>query len=176
MKVLIVFESMFGNTRQIAESVAAGLSGSEVELVDVGHAPLTIDQLVDLLVVGGPTHALSLSRASTRQDAARQAGHPPVTGEGGVREWLQALSAPRPAAPRKHVLEVATFDTRIKRPGLPGSAAKAAQRRLRRLGLHVLAPAESFWVCDTAGPLQEGEQERARAWGAELGSKASVRL
>jgi hypothetical protein len=40
-------------------------------------------------------------------------------------------------------------------------------RRLRRLGIDVIAT-ESFLVKDTEGPLEAGELERARAWGAEL--------
>ena len=42
-KVLVVYESMFGNTHHVAEAVAAGLrSAVEVTLVDVGEAPLEI--------------------------------------------------------------------------------------------------------------------------------------
>ncbi|MCW2623193.1 MAG: flavodoxin [Frankiales bacterium] len=170
MNVLIVYESMFGNTRRIAEAIAAGLTPSDVELVDVSHAPAAIGQEVDLLVVGGPTHAFSLSRASTRQDAVREAGQPPVSGDAGLREWLEALPVPT----RTDGLAGATFDTRVTRPRLPGSAAKAAQRRLRHLGLQIIAPAQSFWVRGKAGPLVDGEQERALAWGAELTSRAGI--
>ena len=42
-KVLVVYESMFGNTHAVAEAVAAGLrSAVEVTLVDVADAPLEI--------------------------------------------------------------------------------------------------------------------------------------
>jgi flavodoxin len=74
MRALIVYESMFGNTRQIAEAVAEGLRAGhdaapvEVGLVEVGEAPATVAD-VDLLVVGGPTHALGMSRPETRQSA-----------------------------------------------------------------------------------------------------------
>jgi hypothetical protein len=64
----------------------------------------------------------------------------------------------------------AAFDTRIARPRLPGSAAHAAEKRLRRLGFRIVAPAESFYVEGTLGPLQAGERERARRWGKTLGS------
>ena len=40
MKVLMVYESMFGNTEQIARAVAAGLEESvDVQVVEVTDAP-----------------------------------------------------------------------------------------------------------------------------------------
>jgi flavorubredoxin len=75
-RALVVFESMFGNTEAIAHAVADGLrSTMDVDVVEVGAAPASPADDVDLLVVGGPTHAFGLTRPSTRQDAARQAGH-----------------------------------------------------------------------------------------------------
>ncbi len=39
MKALIVYESMFGNTREVAEAIATGLRDrAEVEIVDVALA------------------------------------------------------------------------------------------------------------------------------------------
>ena len=54
----------------MARAVAEGIGGDTV-LVGVGEAPDRIPDGVDLLVVGGPTHAFSWSSASTRADAAR---------------------------------------------------------------------------------------------------------
>ena len=70
---LVVFESMFGNTQVIASSVADGLAPRmQVDLMEVGVAPTALDGDVDLLVVGGPTHAFGMSRPGTRQLAAQQ--------------------------------------------------------------------------------------------------------
>ncbi len=57
------------------------------------------------------------------------------------------------------------FDTSIRKPNLPGSAARGAQKRLKRLGYRIVMPAEIFHVEDTTGPIADGEIERARAWG-----------
>jgi hypothetical protein len=159
MRAVVVFESMFGNTKTIAEAVADGLSTFlPVELVEVGDAPAVLAEDVDLLVVGAPTHALGLSRPDTRRTALQQAGRGMAAGRIGLREWLAGLrfNLTRTA--------VATFDTRVSRPRVPGSAARAAQRRLRRLGFHVISPAQSFYVGGTEGPLLNGEAERARRW------------
>ena len=163
MRALVVYESMFGNTQAIAKAIAEGLSGRmRVEALEVGVAPATIDDDVALLVIGGPTHAFGLSRPQTRQDAARQATAGLVSRGWGLREWLTSLQAPAGVA-------ASAFDTRISKPRLPGSAARAAEKRLRRLGLRMVAPAASFYVEGTSGPLLEGEQERARRWGQSVG-------
>jgi hypothetical protein len=168
MRALVVYESMFGNTRVIAEAVADGLSRRmRVDAVEVGAAPAAIGDDVALLVAGGPTHAFGMSRPGTRQDAAKQTTHGLVSAGNGLREWLAAL----PDGSRRMA---AAFDTRIARPRLPGSAANAAERRLRRLGFRVAAPAKSFYVAGTQGPLIDGEQGRARDWGAHLAELAAT--
>lgn len=165
MRALVVFESMFGNTQVIADAIADGLSGHmRVDALEVGVAPTTIDDDVALLIVGGPTHAFGMSRPQTRQDAARQATDGLVSSGIGLREWLTNLEGSAGVA-------AATFDTRISKPRLPGSAARAAEKRLRRLGSGIIAPAETFYVDGTRGPLLEGEKKRARRWGESLGSK-----
>ncbi|MFC7106798.1 flavodoxin family protein [Nonomuraea rubra] len=99
MDALVIYESMYGNTKKIAEAVAEGLATRmRAEVVEVGSAPPQIGKEIALLVVGGPTHAFSMSRASTRQPAAH-----------------------------------------------------AVARRLRRLGVRSVAPAESFYVTDIRG-------------------------
>jgi hypothetical protein len=163
MHALVVYESMFGNTEAIARAVAEGLATRlEVETVEVGAAPGTLEEGMDLLVVGGPTHAFGMTRPSTRQDAERKAGHV-ISAQIGLREWLAGVRTAGPPA-------AATFDTRIAKPRVPGSAARAAEKRLRRLGYRMAAPAESFFVTDVDGPLVEGEAERAKQWGADLGA------
>ena len=162
MNALVIYESMFGNTQTISQAVADGLAEHmKVELAEVATAPTTIGDNIDLLIIGAPTHAFSMSRASTRQDAAKQSDHSLVSTGIGIREWLETLTC-------RSGISAATFDTRVNRPRLPGSAAIAAQKRLRRLGLRVIAPAQSFRVHGTAGPLIEGEPERARQFGEQL--------
>ena len=86
-----------------------------------------------------------MSRPATRDDATRQAAAAERdVRQFGLREWLTALAI-------HPNLQVAAFDTRIYKPRLPGSAAHAAERRLRRLGCTVFAPAESFYVAGTRG-------------------------
>ena len=169
MKALIVYESMYGNTRAVANAVAAGLgSPAEVDLRPVHSVP-TVSADLDLLIVGGPTHMHGLSTAmsrnmavtAAREDAGKIA--PGATEHPALREWLRDLDAPRTA-------RAAAFDTRgDARAALTGSAARGIARRLRRRGLDVV-DRNSFLVADAEGPLEDGELERARAWGEALAS------
>jgi hypothetical protein len=168
-RAMVVFESMFGNTEVIAHAVADGLASTMgVDVVEVGAAPAALPDDLDLLVVGGPTHAFGLTRPATRQDAARQAGHALVSSGLGLREWLEDLQ-PGDGLP------AAAFDTKVRRPHLPGSAAHGADRRLRRLGARTIVRPESFWVSGTPGPLLEGEVERARQWGSRVAAALLAR-
>jgi flavodoxin len=168
MRALVVYESMFGNTEAVARAVADGIGASmDVELHEVSTAP-AITGLVDLVVVGGPTHAFSLSRPSTRADAIDKGATHGGTNV-GLREWIGHLRR----AP--HSEYVAAFDTRVDRVRrLPGSAARKAVKLLRNDG-YTSVGSESFYVSDVSGPLLPGEIERAAAWGSRLGEDMRAR-
>jgi hypothetical protein len=157
MRAVVAYESWFGNTGALAEAVADELRAAhDVTLVSVDEPPPSLEG-VDLLVVGAPTHVHGLSSRFSRRAALEQQG---VEGEPGhgARGWLAALS---PGEGRR----AAVFDTRIDKPVvLVGTAARTLARRLARKGFALVAPAESFFVRDSEGPLEDGELERARAW------------
>ena len=170
MHALVVFESMYGNTKEVATAVAAGLSTRmPVEIAEVGSAPMEIGEDVSLLVVGAPTHAHGMSQPQSRHSAAERADptQPIVSAGFGMREWLGSLAS----APAH--LNVAAFDTRLKGPAmLWGSAGRAAEAQLRKTGATVVAPAQSFFVNGPRGPIydavSDSELERARAWGEQV--------
>lgn len=168
MRALVVYESMFGNTRIVAEAIARGLAADmEVSLHEVSSAPRRLPTDIDLLVVGGPTHAFSMSRVSTRADAATKSDRPIESIGIGVREWIEQL-------PRSDgSLPVATFDTKVAHPRLPGSAAHAADKRLRRHGYQPIRRPETFLVDGLTGPLLAGEVERATGWAAGVAASAA---
>ena len=67
MRTLVVYESMFGNTAEVAGAVSEGMAHEmDVDLHEVSDAPAAVTGFVDLIVLGGPTHAFSLSRPGTR--------------------------------------------------------------------------------------------------------------
>ena len=172
MSVLVVFESMFGDNQLLAHAIAEGLSTrTHVDVVEVGKAPTVIEQSVELLVVGGPTHMASMSRPSSRQRAAREAKDGLVSSGIGLREWLAAVQNGSVKG------EAVAFDTRLARPRwlrLLSSSTRGIQKGLKQRGFRMVAPPEHFLVAATAGPLLDGEAERARRWGEQLASNLPV--
>jgi hypothetical protein len=98
----------------------------DVDVVEVNHAPRSLPSSTVLLVVGGPTHAFGMSRANTRADARTHTDHEVISTTGGLREWLKILTLPRG-------FPVATFDTRVRKGHMPGSAAQGAARQVSSL-------------------------------------------
>jgi hypothetical protein len=166
MKALVVYESLFGNTEQVARTVAAGLGESrEVQLVEVSQAPNQPDSEVALIVAGGPTHAFSMSRKNTRADALNRGAHEGGR-EFGLREWLAALPAGR------HSTKIATFDTKIESMRFaPGSAAKGAPKTARRRGYEPVAQRRASMSAISAVPCST-----ARSTGRGHGPGNSVPL
>ena len=163
---VVVYESLFHNTESVAHAVARGLEleGFSTAAVPVAAAPALDTLVTDLLVVGAPTHAFSLSRPATRDDAVRQ-GADPGSARVGVRDWFAAASP----GPPGHRPVAAMFDTRVHQTRhLPKSAATRGRHLLQHLGLTVLVPAKGFLVEDLQGPLLEDQLESAVAWGRSL--------
>ena len=100
---------------------------------------------IDVLLVGGPTHAHGASAP--------------------LKTTLAALPKGSLAGAR-----AATFDTRFDMAKiLTGSAAGSAEKLLKRAGATSVAPPESFFVSRQDPPtLAAGELERAAAWAREV--------
>ena len=171
MTALVVYESMYGNTRRIALAVADGIATKlPVKAVEVGDAPEDIGGDVDLLVVGGPTHAHGMSNTASRASARERAEGLLVSQRIGIREWLDR------ARPQVFDIHAAAFDTRINGMAIfTGSAAKGYAKGLRSAGFRVDWPPQSFLVNMRTPPgedaLLEGQLAEARAWGEAIAAR-----
>ncbi len=151
MESLVVYDSKFGNTKKVAEAIALGLQAhGPVRLLGLDRLPPQELGPIDVLFVGGPTQSHGMS--------AR------------MRQFIDALQT-RAAT---HVMAV-TFDTRFRMPAvISGSAAKTIARRLRRAGVRMFAPPESFFVTRSIPELEKGETERAAAWARSLADRLAL--
>ncbi len=174
MRALVVYESMYGNTHQVADAIGTGLENAfDVTVAPVSHADPGLLDDADLVVVGGPTHAHGMSRASTRKAAVEAAGKPasplhtePDALSPGLREWFGSLD--------RYQVKAAAFDTRMHGPAaLTGRASKGVDRLLRAHGFEMIADPESFLVTKQ-DRLQPEETTRAREWGARLAGAACM--
>ncbi len=146
MKVVVIYDSVYGNTEKVARAIAGelGVLGS-VDTVPVGQMSVEKLQGAGLLIVGSPT----------------QAFRPTVA----LKKFLDGI----PAAALKDV-SAAVFDTRIpmKILKLAGYADKHVGNALRKKGANLILASEGFIVKGTEGPLAEGEIERARGWARQI--------
>lgn len=171
MKAIVLYESMYGNTRHIAEAIGRGLEGcGEVVVSNVNQVDQVRLAEADLVIIGGPTHVHGMSWPASRDNAradkvAARALESSTAGD-GVREWLKAL---QPAGQL-----FCSFDTRVEMPRwITGSASSSIQHVLAHKGVTEVAAPASFLVTDN-NELKAGECERARAWGLSTGRRAAV--
>lgn len=149
MKTLVVYDSLNGNTQQVARDITDAIdqtlgSKGEARLVHIVDFKLDLLADVDLLILGAPVRRHAISPA--------------------VEKLLEDL--PSCAL---HGIAVATFDTRVEQAAwLSGSAAGKMARLLRRLGARQVAQCESFRMDTKLGPLSAGELERAEVWASTL--------
>lgn len=143
MKSLIVYDTRYGSTEEIARAIAETLDRAGKAVVKRARETTADDvQSADCVVVGSPTHAWDMT--------------PETKGLFERISWA-----------RYHDKAAAAFDTKLVQRSAEGAAGKIA-RALRGAGLRVVAKPQSFFVAGPEGPVAEGEIERARAFGEEL--------
>ena len=156
MKALVIYDSVFGNTEQIAQAIGNALgSQEEVEILRVSNVKLEKLTGLKLLIVSSPTRQF-------RPTAA-------------INNLLKRI----PKNGLKGV-KVAAFDTRFTMSGIEesrvlpffvrlfGYAAKPISDILKKKGGELIIPPEGFFVEGMEGPLKEGELERAADWAKQI--------
>ncbi|MFW9800759.1 MAG: flavodoxin family protein [Candidatus Thorarchaeota archaeon] len=153
-KALVLYHSLFGNTRAVAESLVKGLEASDVEVdcLSILDVDISLIPSYDLLVVGGPTHILRMSKPM--EEFMERLGSVDVRGMKGF-----------------------AFDTRNESRmnkksllGLENSAARRIEGRMKRLKMKIVRPRQSAIVEGREGPLDRGVEEIFEQIGHEIGA------
>ncbi len=148
---MVVYDSIFGNTEQIAKAIGKALSFEmDVEVLKVNQVKPEQLKGLHLLIVGSPTRAFQPTPA--------------------IKKFLGRL-------PKNSLnqVKISAFDTRISPEDansavlnvfvkLFGYAAKPIADRLEKKGGYLINDPEGFIVKGSEGPLKEGELERAANW------------
>lgn len=144
MKALVIYDSNFGNTKIIAETISKEL-GNDTKAVSVSN--ITKEELegISLLVVGSPIIGW---RPSIKME-----------------EFLTGFSKDQ-----LKNYKIATFDTRVK-IFFHGDAAKKIAKKLKEAGAEIITEPYAFFVKGKEGPLLEGEIEKAVQWTKLIKSK-----
>lgn len=142
MNTLVVYESVYGNTRAVAEAIAEGLGGAEI--VPVHEAPKLLDDAV-LLIIGGPTHMHGMTTTRSRQLAAEAVREDGAGTSSRGLPWSQACAlgsatcrnvgadARRPSIPGS-----------TDRLGLPGSPRAGSPSACAAVAMSFSAPRASW--------------------------------
>lgn len=154
MKVLVVYETVYGNTEKVARTIARALTnGREARVVSWSDFKPEMLQDIALLVVGSPTHGFHHTE--------------------GIQKFLKDL-------PKGSLdgLRVAAFDTRSDLTDVNfafrylmktfGYAAEPVGKALEQKGGKLVAAPEGFYIKDIQGPLKDGELDRAARWASKL--------
>jgi flavodoxin len=166
MDAIVVYESLWGNTAQVARAVAEGL-GPGARALRTDEAGPDAVAGAELVVAGAPVLGFKLSSPRMR-DAIRQnpgKGAAPDLSCPLLSDWLEGLTPGSGWG--------AAFDTRVRGPF--GKGAPEIARLLEAAGCRPLAEPEGFLVKGKHGPMRDGELERARAWGEQLASTLQER-
>ncbi len=145
MKVLVVYDTQYGNTEQVAKAIAGGVGGEARRITETDPANL---KGFDLLIIGAPTQGGKATQA--------------------MQDFLTKI----PDATLKGV-NTAVFDTRLsnKLVGVFGYAAGRIEKVLKEKGTNAVTPAEGFFVKGAKGPMKDGEIQRATDWAKKIAVK-----
>lgn len=162
MKVLILYDSVYGNTETIAQAIHQVFqTEGEVSLSKISEMTPGQFNGLSLLIVGAPTQRFRVTEIAIN--------------------WLQSL----PNGALKDI-KVATFDTRltmneikktsvlaffVRMFGEHSYGARYIADQLRKKGAELITPPEGFYVAGMSGPLVAGEVDRAAQWAQQIISK-----
>ncbi len=150
MTSLVVYDSVFGNTEKIAQTIADTLHTKAVRIDEI-----SLDLLRDLsiLIVGSPTRAFTASKI--------------------ILKFIKSLKNVN-----HHIEKVAIFDTRIdvdkQDNNLLGFMVKkfgyandAMTKQFVKLGFKKIE-STYYYVEGTEGPLAQDAVEKAKSWASEI--------
>lgn len=143
MKILIGYESKYGNTKKVAELIAEGIKaveGHEVSIENVNDVDLSKSDIYDLLLIGSPNHV----------------GGPTKS----VKNFLKNLTD----APLK-AKSIAVFDTYMKKQ--IGKVVKKMEQQISKKlpDSKILSPGLSIKVGGMKGPIVEEDLPKCKEFG-----------
>jgi len=151
-KVIVVYESKYGNTKRVAETIIEGMNeveGIEVVLSELKEVDPDKVPDYDAILIGSPNHFGGPTR--------------------GPKKFIDKLGK----LPLRGKL-VAVFDTYIR-----GDFEKAVKKMEKRInekvpGLKLIAPGLSIKVQGIKGPILEGELPKCKEFGKKIATQVKT--
>ncbi len=146
-KVILVYDTKYGNTKTVAEAIAHGIESEaiEVDLKSVGETQPADAAKYDLMVLGSPTHV-----GNAKKD---------------MKKFLKGFKGIDLSG-----VKFAAFDTRFKKA--KKGAANKIEAIMAKYGAVKVADGLGVEVSGMKGPLVDGSEEKSNAFGAEVAKKS----
>lgn len=146
-KALIVYESKYGNTKLVAETIAEGMKqepGLKATVLELKEVDLSAIDDFDAILVGSPNHMGGATR--------------------GIRKFIDKLGELK--LKKK---QGAVFDTYLGKDF--EKAVKKMERQIAEKipGISLVVPGLSILVNGMKGPVSDGELPKCRDFGVKIG-------
>ncbi|UCH05651.1 MAG: flavodoxin-like domain-containing protein [Candidatus Thorarchaeota archaeon] len=152
-RAIVLYHSLFGNTRAVAEFLAKGLerAGIEVDCLSIDDVDINQISNYDFLAIGGPTHILRMSKP--------------------MQEFLEKLESIDLRGLRGFAFDTRNESRMNKKSllGLENSAARRIEGKMKRMKVRIIRPRRSAIVEGREGPLDEDVQSVFAKIGNEIG-------
>jgi len=154
VKVFVVYDTKYGNTKLVAETIVEGMrevEGIETAISDVEEVDIEKVADYDAILIGSPNHWGGPVR--------------------GIKKFIDKLGKLDLKAKW-----VAVFDTYIK-----GDFEKAVKKMEKRINekvprLKLIVPGLSIKVGDMKGPIVDGELPKSRDFGKKIATQLKTQL
>ncbi|MFW9903799.1 MAG: flavodoxin family protein [Candidatus Thorarchaeota archaeon] len=153
VRALILYHSLFGNTKDIALSLAKGIEEVGVETDCMAIDEVRIDQIpnYDFLAIGGPTHKIGLSNA--------------------MKDFLKKLKSINLEGIKGFSFDTRNHSRLNKKRWfvLENSAARRIEIKMKKMKIIIIKPRKSAIVNGREGPLESNVESSFLELGTEIG-------
>jgi len=148
-KAIVVYESKYGNTKLVTETIAQGMnqvSGVKTTVVELKEVELSKIGDFDAILIGSPNHM----GAATR----------------GIRKFIDKLGELK-----LEQKQITVFDTYLGKDF--EKAVKKMEKQIAEKipGISLVAPGLSILVDGMKGPVSDGELPKCRDFGERIATK-----
>ncbi len=143
MRVLIVYESKYGNTKLVAETIGEGMKeveGINLDIKNIEEIDVTIIDNFDVILIGSPNHYFKQTRV--------------------IKKFINQLAA----IPLEGKL-FAVFDTHLK--NIRHRAVEKMEEQIKKNipNMKIIMPGLKIRVKGIKGPISEGELPKCKEFG-----------
>lgn len=153
-RALVLYHSLFGNTKMVALTLAKGMQdiGIEVDCKSINDVDLAEIRTYDLIAIGSPTHMIRPSKE--------------------MKEFLDKLKSTELRGQFGFAFDTRN-ESRMNRKSLSvleNSAARSIEGVMKRRKMKIIKPRVSAIVHGREGPLETGVEETILQIGREIGN------